>query len=470
MSRWVDSSQRDNEITCPTMPFCSVQKYVFTLVHGTWGRSWPFRFLAKISGSRLWFEEGSAFQTALKARLPGAAMFTFNWSGSNSHSARQDAGRALAERLEKCCAEHADARHFIIAHSHGGNVACYALRDNDKLRSQISGVICLATPFVDVRPRHLGFIEKMSWIVINFIAFALACLGIGMQLVYILGITEVWAPYVIGIPSFLCFAGAIWLVSTFESRCMTIAKEMALPYKVLPALLLVRTAADEASIMLVMCQVGSWLLRRITDLIVLPVLIAERLVKWLGLTIASTIGFLTFVSIGGIPLMLLEEKYGRNLLIQQIGTWTVVALAFVFRKFIKRVGPYTVSLWLLSIYVIFLLPLAYMSIGSLTSLERYDYYWYAAYILPFVVCGGGCIFSTLVLGARFAPAYIYLDIAIEASPPGDHLISQFALEGDVKERARILLNHSISYQKPEVVERLSKWVESASKPALADAT
>ena len=46
------------------------------------------------------------------------------------------------------------AHHGIVAHSHGGNVALYALRDV-ALRRKIDGVVTLGTPFIHCRPRPL---------------------------------------------------------------------------------------------------------------------------------------------------------------------------------------------------------------------------------------------------------------------------------------------------------------------------
>jgi len=43
----------------------------------------------------------------------------------------------------------------VVAHSHGGNVALYALRD-PAVRSLIAGLVCLGTPFIEVQRRALG--------------------------------------------------------------------------------------------------------------------------------------------------------------------------------------------------------------------------------------------------------------------------------------------------------------------------
>jgi alpha-beta hydrolase superfamily lysophospholipase len=63
-------------------------------------------------------------------------------------------------------AQYPEPRHFIIAHSHGGIVALYALRD-PAADQVVSGIITLATPFVSARPRRFRpFIGAMTFLLI----------------------------------------------------------------------------------------------------------------------------------------------------------------------------------------------------------------------------------------------------------------------------------------------------------------
>ena len=69
--------------------------------------------------------------------------------------ARHRATTELRDFLRSQLAEYPPeegARHFVIAHSHGGNIALYALRDPE-LAHRLSGVACFATPFLYVRRR-----------------------------------------------------------------------------------------------------------------------------------------------------------------------------------------------------------------------------------------------------------------------------------------------------------------------------
>lgn len=88
-------------------------------------------------------------------------MAPFRWTGANTVAARTNAQAAVRGHLRLLRQQHEQARHFIVAHSHGGNVALYALRDESLLTS-IAGVACLATPFLVCRPRSLGSMSVLG--------------------------------------------------------------------------------------------------------------------------------------------------------------------------------------------------------------------------------------------------------------------------------------------------------------------
>jgi hypothetical protein len=84
--------------------------------------------------------------------------FPFEWSGRNTNDARVTAGRELARCLHDRAQQYPSAKHAIIAHSHGGNIALYA--------ASASGipdlkVATLGTPFIQASPRHLQDIGIM---------------------------------------------------------------------------------------------------------------------------------------------------------------------------------------------------------------------------------------------------------------------------------------------------------------------
>jgi len=121
---------------------------VVTLVHGTFARHAP------------WMREGLLWDR-LKA-LPGTTLFSrFCWTGSNSHTARLRAGEDLASHLRGLTDKFPNARHFIVGHSHGGNVMLYAMKD-EALADRVTGLVTLATPFITVRRRKLHALVLIS--------------------------------------------------------------------------------------------------------------------------------------------------------------------------------------------------------------------------------------------------------------------------------------------------------------------
>src|SRR6266446_3746102 len=116
-----------------------MMSYVITLVHGTWAQD------------AQWMREESALCASLRNSLSaGVAFRAFRWSGRNSHLERRRAAERLRAELITAVAEYPDANHYVIAHSHGGNVAFHALKDRD-CGPRISGVVFLSTPFLFVR-------------------------------------------------------------------------------------------------------------------------------------------------------------------------------------------------------------------------------------------------------------------------------------------------------------------------------
>jgi pimeloyl-ACP methyl ester carboxylesterase len=115
---------------------------VITLVHGTWARN------------ATWVKPDSRMCKHLRELDPNVIIRSFQWSGGNSHRARLKAADALVKQLSETFSQYRTAEHHIVAHSHGGNVALYALRDPG-VCARIASVVCLATPFIHVEARPL---------------------------------------------------------------------------------------------------------------------------------------------------------------------------------------------------------------------------------------------------------------------------------------------------------------------------
>ncbi|MEO0996892.1 MAG: hypothetical protein AAFX58_05175 [Pseudomonadota bacterium] len=138
---------------------------VVHLVHGTFARR---------AG---WTEPDSILARRIVRTLgQGTVVESFEWTGANSHAARLRAGAELAEKLRACRGRYIDCPQFVVAHSHGGNVAAYALMD-EGARAAVGGVVCLGTPFIHAKGRDLAGTRRLvQWLLaacLAIIAFLL---------------------------------------------------------------------------------------------------------------------------------------------------------------------------------------------------------------------------------------------------------------------------------------------------------
>jgi len=147
-----------------------MQPFVITLIHGTFapGAGWAN-------------EEDSALRKALLAAFPGQVECrSFNWSGKNTHEARLMAAADFAAHQEAAAMADKGIPHFVISHSHGGNVAMYALMSSDH---SPAGIITMGTPFITCEPRNL----KSSGSLLRFASFVYSLaivLFVGVLLVF----------------------------------------------------------------------------------------------------------------------------------------------------------------------------------------------------------------------------------------------------------------------------------------------
>jgi pimeloyl-ACP methyl ester carboxylesterase len=83
----------------------------------------------------------------LRTKLPNIReVERFNWSGRNRYIDRRGAGELLSVELAKQRTRFPKAQQVVIGHSHGGNVAGYALEHLPTTENVKA--ICLATPFL----------------------------------------------------------------------------------------------------------------------------------------------------------------------------------------------------------------------------------------------------------------------------------------------------------------------------------
>jgi hypothetical protein len=149
-----------------------MRNFRLILVHGTWGRGFfckptpeivasEYRDFYLWSDAKLrWFEPGSYFRQNLAFALDkekiNATVEVLLWDGANSFVSRNEAARALANRLKELAVEFPREPVVVIAHSHGGNIALRAVHILDQPLTGEIRIVTLATPFVQVRALPFG--------------------------------------------------------------------------------------------------------------------------------------------------------------------------------------------------------------------------------------------------------------------------------------------------------------------------
>ncbi len=110
-------------------------------------------------------------------------MEAVNWGAGNSFAQRRDGALLLRRHL----LEHSEYEHFVIAHSHGGNVALRAADGDDAL---FKGLICLNTPFLGVLGRNQQLLSNIGVMGLGSAGFMLYGFwlrdGFGWSLLYCL--------------------------------------------------------------------------------------------------------------------------------------------------------------------------------------------------------------------------------------------------------------------------------------------
>lgn len=214
---------------------------VVTLVHGTWARRAD------------WTTESSPLCRAIRKAMRGPVRFEqFLWSGRNSVTSRSKAVEQLIARLAALQRCWPDARHFVIGHSHGGNIALQAMREK-AVEARMAGIVCLSTPFLSASPRNLGRVGRIAlwWfpvvVALFFLVPAVELLPVAFQ----------------SAASVMTLIIALSLGFVFSPAVKKFARIVAgaLHYPEVPSckVLIVRSFGDEASAALGAAHMISWI-------------------------------------------------------------------------------------------------------------------------------------------------------------------------------------------------------------------
>ena len=114
---------------------------IVVLVHGTFVPGAP------------WTRHGSTIREAIERQFQGQVEFrVLLWPGrvfrhyNNTHRARRRGAERLQRKLHAWARAAPTAAFYVVAHSHGGTLALYALSRD--LPEGVDGLVCLATPFI----------------------------------------------------------------------------------------------------------------------------------------------------------------------------------------------------------------------------------------------------------------------------------------------------------------------------------
>jgi hypothetical protein len=140
--------QSEPEPPAAVSPQAKQDVYV-VLVHGTTHMT---AFLQFVLGDDSWCKEDDpggfvpAFRAAFELAQPDAELHiqSFHWGGDDSNPDRNNGGVELSKLLDSFPE---DSKVFVIAHSHGGNVALRALTFSER---DAETVVLLGTPFFGV--------------------------------------------------------------------------------------------------------------------------------------------------------------------------------------------------------------------------------------------------------------------------------------------------------------------------------
>lgn len=218
-----------------------------TLVHGTFARG------------ASWTQKGSNLRRFLsRTNERGIEFSVFEWSGRNTFSARRAAAEALYSHLVSQCDTHPDADHYVIAHSHGGNIAVDAL--DWRLADKVKGLICLCTPFLRISYRPFGIIGLSALYALTYalivlvptlLAKAIGVLSLAWVIVIAASLTALFIPVSRNvIPKYMQKAHAVAERYSPSSN---------VGYNLIPTLV-IRESSDEAGGLLGLITTINWLL------------------------------------------------------------------------------------------------------------------------------------------------------------------------------------------------------------------
>lgn len=234
---------------------------VLTLVHGTFSPNAP------------WTQADSTFFQSLQQQFEGETIHRrITWPGlcgsfaNNGHDYRLAGAKILVQSLKDSFAEFPKAEHWVIAHSHGGNVALYALRDPEVAQG-VQGVVTMATPFIQCSPRAYSTSTITMWpllfMSIGLVLLLLLFVSLGLYVLHLqdnaLALFAMVATFLCEIPLFILWVKKDQLPAKFAAWQQATLAKLKLPTPTHQHIQCMSIRRDEAGHLLrAMHAIGAW--------------------------------------------------------------------------------------------------------------------------------------------------------------------------------------------------------------------
>jgi pimeloyl-ACP methyl ester carboxylesterase len=433
----------DNSVTTDeTVEPCS-PSHIAVLIHGTWARA------------AAWTLPASSLAHTVRSALGREVRFErFVWSGKNGFRARSMASSDLVSFIENLQAKYPRIPIFLIAHSHGGNIAATAMARLQRYQD-IAGLACLSTPFLVAEERELGKIGRFAS----------------------------WAA-----PAAAVWIGVRWVGQVFEYRYYgdpiqnLILHRTEFVETTLPSYILV--AASVASVV-----VGLWAARKVRlssdDLIenlryTLPSDLNLLILRTPGDEATSGINTITLLS-GTVELiykaifdhltevenmLFSANKYMDKKAVFGLSSFFVSFLGGVLALYfasdpvsgrLSDASPFRIILGLIGSFLILFVAFRFlMREHSQLGLAYYKRIILAIALVPLIFL---LVVFAIPIGPKLALSCLFVRVTVEASPFGTHSVTLVpsAFEHIVVPSG---LKHSRTYECPAALRKLDQWLSS----------
>jgi len=391
-------------------------KVFVRLVHGTWARG------------AAWLEPTSRIRSGLKSKLPESAVIeSFCWTGRNTAQAREIAAQELARSLQQQVQDDPTAVHFVIGHSHGGNVALKAV-EIANLFSKVH-VICLSTPFFHVCRRNYGTeLPSYAMQAGAAICFFAACMYLSSRL---LGFWSLWNLLTLGV-SILLLRSADGLMSRWRERADEIIGRFVIAVPATANLMIVRTVGDEAVAAIAAFQFVGWLT-------------TTMIRKYVG------IAYSVFEKSPVVEQWLdrVPRRIRLAALVFCIITIPLIIVLLVVNSIGHPVHPFS-RFWGHSLFAMLCITIVLMGLSLVPTIASGVSLGAVGALAPFALVIMGC--AILPMGMEAFIATLYYEVSVEAMPAGAWVINQIVPEkGD-------RLNHSAPYNDPNALSAIQDWM------------